>query len=169
MMFITLVAVVCGVFSIAPGVGAILAVVLVPVMTLTMISVRRAESLGNTLGREDRVLLFFSSLGLVVVAGVAASIAFGVTCTAGFFAGAVAGDALGAQGYDGMAWGAAAGIGLGAIAGAYVGYRALVYLSRRSKWRREEMPPLSMRSKAILAATIVLAIIGAIAFCYWES
>jgi hypothetical protein len=168
-MFITLVAVLCGVFSIAPGIGAILALVLLPVMTHTIISVRRAEALGNTLGREDRVMMFFSSLGLVVMAGVAASIAFGVTCTAGFFAGAITGEALGARGYDGLAWGAAAGIGLGAIAATYVGYRALVYFSRRSKWRREDMPPLSVRSKALLAAAIVLAIIGAIAFCCWGS
>jgi hypothetical protein len=165
MMLMTLAAIVCGVYSIAPGIGMIMALVLLPVMTLAVISVRRVESLGNSLGHEDRIMMFFGSLSLVVVAGIAASIAFGITCFAGFFTGAIAGEALGARGYEGLGWGLAAGLGLGAIGGTYVGYRALVYMSRKSKWRREEMPPLSARSKLILAAAILLAIIGAIVTC----
>lgn len=165
MMFMTLAAIVCGVYSIAPGIGIIMALVLLPVMTHAVISVRRVEALGNRLGHEDRIMMFFGSLSLVVVAGIAASIAFGITCFAGFFTGAIAGEALGARGYEGLGWGLGAGLGLGAIGGAYVGYRALVYMSRKSKWRREEMPPLSARSKFILAAAILLAIIGAIVTC----
>jgi hypothetical protein len=168
MMFMTLVAIVCGVYSIAPGIGIVMGLVLLPVMTHAVISVRRAEALGNTLGHDDRIMMFFGSLSLVVVAGVAASIAFGVTCFAGFLAGATAGEALGARGYEGLGWGLAAGLGLGAIAAAYVGYRALIYLSRKSKWRREEMPPLSLRSKLILAAAILLAIIGAVVTCFQD-
>jgi hypothetical protein len=165
MMFMTLVAIVCGVYSIAPGIGIIMGLALLPVMTHAVISVRRAEAMGNRLGNEDRIMMFFGSLSLVVVAGVAASIAFGVTCFAGFFTGAIAGEALGASGYAGLGWGLAAGLGLGAIAGAYVGYRALIYLSGKSKWRLEEMPPLSLRSKLILGAAILLAIVGAIVTC----
>src|SRR5690242_3571833 len=44
MLFVTLVAIVCGVFSLAPGLGAIMGLVLLPVMTHTVISVRRVES-----------------------------------------------------------------------------------------------------------------------------
>jgi hypothetical protein len=162
MLFVTLVAIVCGVFYLAPGLGAIMGLVLLPVMTHTVISVRRVESLGATLGTQDQIAMFFGSLSLVVAAGVAAAIAFGVTCAGGFFAGAAAGESLGAKGYDSLGWGMAGGLGLGAIGGGYVGYRAIVYLSQKSNWQTRTMPPLSLRNKLTLAAASLLAIIGAI-------
>jgi hypothetical protein len=162
MMFVTLVAVVCGVFSIAPGIGVALALVLLPVLAHTAISAHREEALGHSLGPGERIVLFFGSLGLVVVAGVAASIAFGVTCFAGFFAGAAAGDVLGTKGYDSLGWGAVTGIGLGVIAGAFVGYRAIIALSQNSTSRRDGMPALSRGSKLVLAAAMLLAAIGAV-------
>ncbi len=168
MMFVTLVAVVCGVFSIAPGVGVAMALVLLPVLAHTAISARGAEALGHSLSPGERIALFFGSLALVVVAGVAASIAFGITCFGGFFAGAAAGEALGARGYDSLGWGFAVGIGLGAIAGGYVGYRAMIALSQSSRWRRQETPALSRRSKLILAAAIVFAAIGAIVSVFYS-
>jgi hypothetical protein len=167
MMFVTLVAVVCGVFSIAPGVGAALALVLMPVLTHMVIAARREEAMGYTLRPGERFILFFGSLGLVVVAGVAASITFGISCFAGFFAGAAAGDAFGAKGYDGIAWGAFVGMGLGAIAAAYVGYKAMIAMSRNSALRHEDTPPLSRGNKLILAAAMLLAVIGAVVFCVW--
>jgi hypothetical protein len=157
MMFMTLVAVVCGLISIAPGIGIALAVILLPVLAHTGISVRSEQAKGHSLRPGDQVGLFFGSLSLIVVAGVAASIAFGVTCFGGFFAGAAAGEALGARGYDPIGWGAVAGIGLGAIAAAFVGYRAMVGLSR---YRGNQA--LSRRSKLILAATFVVAAFGAV-------
>jgi hypothetical protein len=167
MMFVTLVAVVCGVFSIAPGVGAALALVLMPVLTHMVIATRREEAMGYTLRPGERFILFFGSLGLVVVAGVAASITFGISCFAGFFAGAAAGDAFGAKGYDSIAWGAFIGMGLGAIAAAYVGYKAMITMSRSSALRHEGAPPLSRGNKVILAAAMLLAVIGAAVFCVW--
>jgi hypothetical protein len=167
MMFVTLVAVVCGVFSIAPGVGAALALVLLPVLAHTAIAARREEATGHSLRPGERITLFFASLGLVVVSGVAASIAFGVTCVGGFFGGAALGEAMGAKGYDSIGWGAVVGIGFGAIGGAFVGYRALIALSRNSMWRREGMPSLSRGSKIVLAATFLLAVIGAVVLCLY--
>lgn len=156
MMFMTLVAVVCGLIGIAPGIGIALAAILLPGLAHTAISVRGEQAKGRSLTSGDQVVMFFGSLSLVVVAGVAASIAFGITCYSGFFAGAATGEALGARGDDAIGWGAVAGLGLGTIAAAFVGYRAMVWLSRR-----RGQQPLSRRSKIILAITFALAVIGA--------
>jgi hypothetical protein len=160
MMFVTLVAIVCGLFSIAPGVGVALALVLLPVLAHTAIAANREETSGHSLRPGERIMLFFASLGLIVMAGVAASIAFGVTCFAGFVGGAALGGTLGAKGEASIGWGAVFGIGFGAIAGAFVGYRALIALSRNSMWRRGGVPSLSPGSKLVLAATFLLTVIG---------
>lgn len=169
MMFMTLMAVVCGVFSIAPGVGAVMAIVLLPVLAYTVISARREAAMGYTLAPGDRVMLFFGSLALVAATGVAASIAFGASCFAGFYAGAAAGTVLGAQGYDGVVWGLFAGMGLGAIAAAYVGYRVMIAMSRKSVLGHQLPPALSRGHKIIFAVAVLLAVIGAIAACIYVS
>jgi hypothetical protein len=124
--------------------------------------------MGYNLSPGERIILFFGSLGLVVVSGVAAAIAFGATCFAAFFAGAAAGDVLGAQSYEGFMWGAYVGMGLGVIAAAYVGYRSMIAMSRNSALRHEGAPSLSRGDKLVLAGAMLLAAIGAIAVClYW--
>ena len=157
MMFMTLVAVVCGLIGIAPGIGIALAAILMPVLAHTVLSVRGEESQGHQVKASDQIAIFFGSLGLVVVAGVAASIAFGVTCFGGFFAGMATGEALGVDGYDRIGWGAVVGLGLGAIAAVFVGFRAMIGLSRR-----RANTPLSRRGKLLLAATFLFAVIGAV-------
>src|SRR5262249_5342346 len=68
MMFMTLAAVIFGIISIAPGVGIALALLLVPVLVHTTISVRNEKALGRSPRPGEQVMLFFGSLGLVVTA-----------------------------------------------------------------------------------------------------
>jgi len=150
------VAIICGVFSIVPGIGVAMALVMLPALTHTAILVRGEAKSGHLLGAGEKIMLFVGSLMLVAMAGVAAAIAFGVTCFVSFWPASAVGDALGTGQYPGLAWGFTVGIGLGGIVAAYVAYRLLVMLSR-SKGR----DALSRRSKMILAAAIVLTIVGA--------
>jgi hypothetical protein len=165
LMFMTLVAVVCGVFSIAPGVGAVMAIVLLPVLAHTAISARREAAMGYNLGAGDRVMLFFSSLALIAATGIAASIAFGISCTAGFWASTAAGDVLGARGLDSLDWGFYVGATLGTIAAAYVGYKVMIAMSRKPVLGHEGMPSLSRGDKFALAIAVLLAVIGGVAAC----
>lgn len=155
MLFVTLVAIVCGMISVVPGVGIALALILLPVLAHTIILAHRERELGHVLRPGEKIILFFGSLGLVLVAGVAAAIAFGITCFVGFWPASAAGEAWGGGGYAGLAWGFTIGIGLGSIVAAYVAYRVLVSLSR-SKGKEG----FSRGSKLILAGAIVLAVIG---------
>jgi hypothetical protein len=158
MLFVTLISVVCGVISIAPGVGIALALILLPVLAQTAILAHREDELGHALRPGDKIMLFFGSLGLVAVAGVAAAIAFGITCFVGGWGGLLTFGAFGSGGYDGIGWGVGVGFILGTLAGVYVGYRALVALLRQ-----KGINELSQRSKIILVIAIFLAVAGAIA------
>src|SRR5262245_21592070 len=73
MLFMTLAAIVCGVFSIAPGVGAVLTLVLIPVVTHTAILARKERGAGNPLGIRGKLSLFLTSLVIVFVAGMASA------------------------------------------------------------------------------------------------
>jgi hypothetical protein len=164
MLFVTLVSVVCGVISIAPGVGIALGLILLPVLAQTAILAHREEELGHALRPGDKIMLFFGSLGLVAIAGIAAAIAFGVTCFVGGWGGVAAFSAFGSGGYDDVGWGVAVGFILGTLAGVYVGYRALIALLKR-----KGIKELSQRSKIILVTAIFLAAAGAIALWYYFS
>jgi hypothetical protein len=81
MLVVTLAALVLGSFSIAPGLGIFLGIVSVPAIIRTAIMVRRRESQGVAADAKGKAAMFAASLAVVVVAGVAASIAFGIVCT----------------------------------------------------------------------------------------
>jgi hypothetical protein len=164
MLFVTLISVVCGVISIAPGVGIALGLILLPVLAQTAILTHREEELGHALRPGDKIMLFFGSLGLVAIAGVAAAIAFGITCFVGGWGGVVAFGTFGPGGYEVIGWGVAVGLILGTLAGVYVGYRALVALLRQ-----KGIKELSQRSKIILVIAIFLAVAGAIALSIFFS
>jgi hypothetical protein len=164
MLFVTLISVVCGLISIAPGVGIALALILLPVLAQTAILTHREEELGHALRPGDKIMLFFGSLGLVAIAGVAAAIAFGITCFVSGWGGVVAFGTFGSGGYEVIGWGVAVGFVLGTLAGVYVGYRALTALLRQ-----KGIKELSQRSKIILVIAIFLALAGAIALSFWSS
>jgi hypothetical protein len=81
LLVVTLVALVLGSFSIAPGLGIFLAIISVPALIRTAIVVRRGESQGVAADAKGKAVMFAASLAVVAVAGVAASVAFGIVCT----------------------------------------------------------------------------------------
>jgi hypothetical protein len=158
MLYMTLAAIVCGVFSIAPGAGAALILVLIPVLAHSTIQARKERELGHLVPASEKIAIFMTSFVIVVVAGVAASVAFGITCFAGFWGGAAAGSAVSA-GYGSIGIGFVVGICLGCLAGIYGGYRVIVTVERRMG------TTLSQREKLLLAGAVAIATIGAAVCC----
>jgi hypothetical protein len=158
MLYMTLAAIVCGVFSIAPGAGAALALVLIPVLAHSTIQARKERELGHLVPASEKIAIFLTSFVIVVVAGVAASVAFGITCFAGFWGGAAAGSAV-SGGYGWIGFGFVVGIGLGCLAGVYVGYFVIVTIEQRMG------TTLSTREKLILSGAVAIAAIGAVTCC----
>ncbi|MEX2119906.1 MAG: hypothetical protein WD847_09965 [Pirellulales bacterium] len=80
MMLITLIAVCLGVAAAAPCLGIALAVVVTPALVRTFMASTRRKAQGQRLTMPEKVLAFWGSLGIVVLAGVAAGVAFFATC-----------------------------------------------------------------------------------------
>ena len=165
MMFMTLASVVCGAFSIAPGLAIVLIGMAVPAFVRTLILIRQKRGLGQQPHAGERALLFATSMGVVIVAGFAAVIAFYATCWGGFGATLGAGELWGIRGYGVLSWGLGLGVCLGSIVGLYVGYRVFIRLSRGAA-------KLPGRSRLILAialfVAIAVAIIGVSVMINWD-
>jgi hypothetical protein len=86
MMFVTLACVLLGVCTIAPGVGIPLAIVAPLAFVRTAILIQRRTTLGHRPHAVERAILFAASMGVVILAGLAAIIAIFATClgVAGF-------------------------------------------------------------------------------------
>jgi hypothetical protein len=87
LLFVTLLCVILGVLTIAPGLGLPLGVILITVWLRTAAATRRRAARGLTVTPLDKVQLFASSfgvtvgmLGLICVAGFAAFFAVCLTC-----------------------------------------------------------------------------------------
>jgi hypothetical protein len=70
-----------------PGLGILLLILTTPAFLRTGFVATRRRSEGQSMSGSETSLVFVSSLALVFLIGVAASIAFGVTCFAGFWGG----------------------------------------------------------------------------------
>jgi len=162
MLFVTLAAIVCGVISLAPGLGIALGLIMIPVLAHTAILAQNEREVGHLVSASGTIMMFLSSLVLVCISGIAAGVAFGVTCFAGGLTGLAAGSAVGG-GYGAIGVGVIAGVGLGCVAGIYVEYRAMLALERSRGIK------LSRRNKVILVVAITLAIAGALVACFWGS
>jgi hypothetical protein len=80
MLLIALVAVTLGVFRIEPGLGIVLVIVVTPALIRTLLAVSRDKARGRALNPLEKVGVFVASLGIVIVIGLAAIIAFVATC-----------------------------------------------------------------------------------------
>jgi hypothetical protein len=120
MLFVTLVAVIMGVASVAPGLAIALAVLAVPALVHTAVLAMRRRARGEPLSPADKLSLFLSSAGALLISLLAAGIAFYATCWVGFFAGAGVGAGVGVRGYDSIGWGLMTGVIAGVLAGIVV-------------------------------------------------
>jgi hypothetical protein len=77
-----------------PGAGILMLILATPAFLRTAFAATRRQSENRPMSAEQTVGTFFSSLALVLVIGVAASIAFGVTCFAGFMGGGAIDSAI---------------------------------------------------------------------------
>ena len=132
MLTVTLVAVILGAFRVAPGAGIVLVIIVTPAWLRTCLSVARRKARGRPMTPAEKLGGFAGSVGVVVIVGVAAGIAFYATCWAGFFGGAAV-SSLWARGYDSIGWGLGTGVILGLVAGLVVGYLLI-----RRLWPRKE-------------------------------
>jgi hypothetical protein len=63
-----------------PGLGIFFFIVAVPIVIRTFVAVSRKETVGRRLTALEKVGVFFTSVGVVAVAGVAAFVAFVAVC-----------------------------------------------------------------------------------------
>jgi hypothetical protein len=80
MLVIAMVAVCLGVLHEAPGLGILLIVLMVPALVRTLVGAARRKAKGHSMTPAEKLFTFFGSLGIVIVIGLAASIAFVTTC-----------------------------------------------------------------------------------------
>ena len=85
MLVMTLVAVCLGLFVVAPGLGVLLSIAAVPALARTAVLIKRGARSGQATTASDKMWLFAASMGGVIVAGVAASVAFFGACVAACF------------------------------------------------------------------------------------
>ncbi|MBI3468399.1 MAG: hypothetical protein HY000_35810 [Planctomycetes bacterium] len=124
MLMIALIAVCLGVMREVPGLGIVLALLLTPAAVRTAIASSRRERRGQPMTAMERILAFASSLGVVIVTGVASAAAYSGLCFAGVFIGA--GVRHGS--YEGPIWGSIIGGGIGLLLAIYVFYRLARWL-----------------------------------------
>jgi hypothetical protein len=80
MLVVTLAAVCLGLGAAAPGLGIALAIVATPALVRTFVSSAQRKAQGERLQPGDKVATFAASVGVVLLAGVAAGVAFFATC-----------------------------------------------------------------------------------------
>lgn len=124
LLIMTLFAVLCGVLSMSPGLGVVLAIVATPALVRTGITAVRRKVRGRPMTVPEKLGAFAGSLGVVVIIGVGAGVAFYATCWAGFFGGAAT-ISLWDRGYTALFVGLIIGVVLGGIVGLYAGYRLI--------------------------------------------
>jgi hypothetical protein len=129
MMFVTLVSVVLGVSTIAPGIGIPFGVILLVVWLRTAAVAGRRRQRGMTVSRGDMLDTFFRSLGIAVVLLI-------LTCVAGcaaFFAACLACAGVYDTGGEGLGW------TVFTIVAAAISIPVLVWMGRliNRRWRRD--------------------------------
>lgn len=121
LLLMTFVAVICGVFAVAPGAAVIIAVLSLPALVRTAVLARRDRVAGQPMGWGTKALTFLATTSFVVVLLAAMGAAFYATCWVGFWGGAFAHELVdGNAGYDSIGTGLIVGSALGIIAAGFV-------------------------------------------------
>ncbi len=133
MLGITLTAVCFGVMAIAPGLGFLLLIVLLPAFVRTAMYVRYREAGGLPLNPDERMIDFLTSVGVTLVAVFAASLAASLATFASLFA-----VCFVALGMEQAGWSdpfvALVLIGIPGVVGLLSGALVCFYTWRRSTW-----------------------------------
>jgi hypothetical protein len=134
MLFVTLVAVVLGISTIAPGIGIPFGLILLVVWLRTAAVARRRRQRGMTVTRSDLLSAFFSSLAVAVTLII-------VTCVAGcaaFFAACLACAGVYSTGGEGLGW------IVFVIVAAAIAIPVLVWMGKLvfRRWRRDAGEPV---------------------------
>jgi hypothetical protein len=79
-LFVTLVAVICGVFALHPGLGIALAAAAAPAFLRTSVVAARLRASGKPLGTFESIAEFLGSVGIVCAIALATATAFFATC-----------------------------------------------------------------------------------------
>jgi hypothetical protein len=171
MMFVTLVCVVLGLSTIAPGLGIPLGIVLIGVWTRTVAVTRARAARGLTVTTPEKLQLFASSLGvtlgllgLVAVAGFAAFWAVCFACI-GTYAGVEA--AVDENTAMLMAWTAC---GAAALAILFVTFKWAIPSMRRfvrRRWRRDIGEASDAGERSSRTFFFVLCILIALVVLWW--
>lgn len=132
LLIMTLFAVLCGVLSMSPGLGIVLAIVATPALVRTGMTAVRRKVRGRPMTVPEKLGTFAGSVGVVMIIGVGAGAAFLATCFTGLVGGAAT-TSLWNEGYTPMILGLITGVVLGGIAGLYAGYRLI-----RRFWPRKD-------------------------------
>ena len=126
MTVVTLVCVCLGVFSIAPGLGIVFAIIVTPAFIRTAIGAARREDAGRPMDVGQKILAFGGSLGVMTVIAVTAGITFFATCVVGGFVALFGLEvAVPSAGMDVIGWAIVTGLVIGILVGGYVGYRLI--------------------------------------------
>jgi hypothetical protein len=118
-----------------PGVGILVLVLTTPAFLRTALAATRRQSEKRPMSPEQTVGTFFSSLALVLVISVAASIAFGVTCFAGFMGGGAIDSAIHPNPPPGSYDQLGRALIIGGVCGA-IGALLVIYFLGRRIWKR---------------------------------
>ena len=121
-----------------PGLGVLMLILTTPAFLRTAFAATRRRAESRPMSVEQTLGSFISSLALVLVIGVAASIAFGVTCFAGFLGGAAIAPAIrpdAPQGFKGFNDQLSVALIGGGVCGT-IGSLLVIYFLGRRLWKR---------------------------------
>ena len=117
LLLITYVAVLCGVFTIAPGWALVLVLLTLPAFIRTAFVARRERGRGRPMDMAEKTLVFLATTGFVIGLVIAMAIAFYATCWGGLFAGMFGHEIVTSQsGFGSLGTGLIVGVISGIIA-----------------------------------------------------
>jgi hypothetical protein len=118
-----------------PGLGILMLILTIPAFLRTAFAATRRRAESRPMSVEQTLVTFISSLALVLVIGLAATIAFGVTCFAGFWGGGAIRQAIRPNEVQTLDNSLGWGMIVGGICGT-VGALLVIHFLGRRLWKR---------------------------------
>lgn len=135
LLIMTLLAVLCGVLSMSPGLGVVLAIVATPALVRVGMTAVRRKVRGRPMTVPEKLGAFAGSVGVVVMICLAAGAAFVATCfPVGLAAFDAADELLPGRGKFAVLVWPVFPVVLGILAAGFVGYLLIRRLWRRKDW-----------------------------------